>query len=162
MPRMNRSRPRWTTALAAAAIALAVPGIAQTAAPAQPASAITHDLAKQSPPPAAGASIIVPGTRPDSPPALGPLSGNAQEVTVVARDLLLHVEALEVILGAQAAAQKTATAAAGGAVVSYETVTGSTRTTVTGTDVTLNAGQMSDIKTHLQALRRLLGKDGGK
>ena len=76
----------------------------------------------------------------------------------VARDLLLHVEALEVILGAQARVQREATAAAGGAVVSSETPSGSTRTTVTGPDVTLNGQQLEQIKTHLAEMRRLLEK----
>ena len=76
----------------------------------------------------------------------------------MARDLLLHVEALEVILGAQARVQKEATAAAGGAVVSSETPSGSTRTTVTGPDVTLNGQQLEQVKTHLAEMRRLLEK----
>ena len=76
----------------------------------------------------------------------------------VARDLLLHVEALEVILGAQTRVQKEATAAAGGAVVSSETPSGSTRTTVTGPDVTLNGQQLEQVKTHLAEMRRLLEK----
>jgi hypothetical protein len=76
----------------------------------------------------------------------------------VSRDLLLHVEALEVILGAQARVQKEATAAAGGAVVSSETPSGSTRTTVTGPDVTLNAQQLEQITAHLAEMRRLLEK----
>ena len=75
-----------------------------------------------------------------------------------ARDLLLHVEALEVILGAQTRVQKEATAAAGGAVVSSETQSGSTRTTVTGPDVTLNGQQLEQIRTHLAEMRRLLEK----
>ena len=76
----------------------------------------------------------------------------------MARDLLLHVEALEVILGAQARVQKEATAAAGGAVVSSATPSGSTRTTVTGPDVTLNGQQLEQVKAHLAEMRRLLEK----
>jgi hypothetical protein len=114
------------------------------------------------PMPAATASAAATGARPDSPPATNPstdpATNTAQEVTVVSKELLDHVEALEVILGAQTVAQKAATTAAGGAVVSNETVTGSTRTTVTGPDVTLNADQLAQIKTHLKELRRLLEK----
>ena len=44
--------------------------------------------------------------RPDSPPAPDAAVNPEQQVTVVAKDLLNHVEAVEVILGAQAAAQK--------------------------------------------------------
>ena len=76
----------------------------------------------------------------------------------MAQDLLLHVEALEVILGAQARVQKEATAAAGGAVVSSETPSGSTRTTVTGPDVTLNGQLLEQIRMHLAEMRRLLEK----
>jgi hypothetical protein len=107
-------------------------------------------------PPASPPSMIVPGAKPDVPHAMGPPSNDTQVVTVVAKDLLLHIEALEVILGAQTAAQKAATAAAGGAMVSHETISGSTRTTVSGPDVTLNADQLGQINTHLKELRRLL------
>ena len=62
------------------------------------------------------------------------------------------------ILGAQAAAQKASTAAAGGAVTSTETPSGSTKTTLTGPDVTLNASQLEQINTHLKEIRRLLEK----
>ena len=54
--------------------------------------------------------------------------------------------------------QKEATAAAGGAVVSSETPSGSTRTTVTGPDVTLNGQQLEQVKAHLAEMRRLLEK----
>jgi hypothetical protein len=81
-----------------------------------------------------------------------------QDPAATPRDVLLHVEAIEVILGAQAAAQKAATAAAGGAVVSTETPSGSTRTTISGPNVTLNPEQLDQITTHLKAIRRLLEK----
>jgi hypothetical protein len=99
-----------------------------------------------------------PDPRPDAPSPADAVRDDAQNVLVVARDLLLHVEALEVILGAQARVQREATAAVGGAVVSSETPSGSTRTTVTGPDVTLNAQQLEQIKTHLAEMRRLLEK----
>ena len=93
--------------------------------------------------------------RPDSPPA-APEDG--QSVSGAPVDVLLHVEAIEVILGAQTAAQKSATAAAGGAVVSSETPSGSTKTTITGPNVTLTPEQLDQISTHLKEIRRLLEK----
>ena len=60
------------------------------------------------------------------------------------------------ILGAQDAAQKAATAAAGGSVVSTETASGSTKTTITGPNVTLNNEQLDQIRAHLKDIRRLL------
>jgi hypothetical protein len=96
------------------------------------------------------------GNRPDSPPAPTADAREDQEVAGVARDVLLHVEAVEVLLGAQDAAQKAATAAAGGAVVSTQTPSGSTRTTVTGPNVTLTEEQLLRIKAHLNDIRLLL------
>jgi hypothetical protein len=93
--------------------------------------------------------------RPDSPPAA---NENGQGSSGAPGDVLLHVEAIEVILGAQAAAQKSATAAAGGAVVSSQTASGSTRTTITGPNVTLTLEQLDQIATHLKEIRRLLEK----
>jgi hypothetical protein len=126
------------------------------------AAAAPSPKAATTPMPAATAAAAATGARPDSPPATNPstdpATNTAQEVTVVSKELLDHVEALEVILGAQTAAQKAATAAAGGAVVPHETITGSTRTTLTGPDVTLNADQLAQIRTHLKELRRLLEK----
>ena len=110
------------------------------------------------PTPAPTTPPVAVDDKPDSPPETAAATDEDQEVTVVARDLLLHVEAVEVILGAQTAAQKAATAAAGGAVVSTDTPSGSTRTTITGPDVTLNAGQLDQIRTHLKEIRRLLDK----
>lgn len=78
----------------------------------------------------------------------GPGTGMSQE--------LVHIEAIEVILDAQARAQKAATVAAGGAITSSQTASGSTRTTITNPDVTLSAGQLEQIKAHLTELRRLL------
>jgi hypothetical protein len=110
------------------------------------------------PTPAPAAPPASPDPRPDAPSPADAVREDAQNVLVVSRDLLLHVEALEVILGAQARVQKEATAAAGGAVVSSETPSGSTRTTVTGPDVTLNAQQLEQITAHLAEMRRLLEK----
>jgi hypothetical protein len=79
----------------------------------------------------------------------------AQKATVMSPELV-HIEAIEVILDAQARAQKAATAAAGGAVTSSQTASGSTRTTIANPDVTLSAGQLEQIKSHLTELRRLV------
>jgi hypothetical protein len=109
--------------------------------------------------PEAPASTPPADERPDSPPAAAPgANDDGQAAAPAASDVLLHVEAIEVILGAQTAAQKAATAAAGGAVVSSETASGSTKMTITGPDVTLNAGQLDQIRTHLKEIRRLLEK----
>ena len=105
------------------------------------------------PPPAAPPAT---GERPDAPPAPTADAREDQEVSGVARDVLLHVEAVEVLLGAQDAAQKAATAAAGGAVVSTPTASGSTRTTITGPNVTLTDEQLLRIKAHLNDIRLLL------
>jgi hypothetical protein len=80
----------------------------------------------------------------------------SQDPAAPPRDALFHVEAIEVILGAQAAAQRASTAAAGGAVVSSETPSGSTRTTISGPNVTLTPEQLDEITMHLKAIRRLL------
>jgi hypothetical protein len=117
-----------------------------------------EDMASRSaasPPPPA---LTPPPAEPAAPTSPAP-TGDArddQDVSGVARDVLLHVEALEVILGAQDAAQKAATAAAGGSVVTTETASGSTKTTITGPDVTLNNEQLAQIRAHLKDIRRLL------
>jgi hypothetical protein len=108
-------------------------------------------------PPPAAAAAEPPATAveiDDSPPA-EPAS-TEQDSVDVARDILLHVEAIEVILGAQAAAQKAATAAAGGVVTTTETPSGSTRTTITSPNVTLDGKQFELVKTHLAEIRRLV------
>lgn len=79
----------------------------------------------------------------------------AQQAKAMSQELV-HIEAIEVILDAQARAQKAATAAAGGAVTSSQTASGSTRTTITNPDVTLTASQLEQIKAHLTELRRLV------
>ena len=128
----------------------ATPPATMPPAPATPTAAPT-------PPPTAEPPTS-PDPRPDAPSPAGVAIEDGQDVSGVARDLLLHVEALEVILGAQARVQKEAIAAAGGAVVSSETPSGSTRTTVTGPDVTLNGQQLEQVKAHLAEMRRLLEK----
>ena len=128
-----------------------------TPAPATMPPAPTAPTAEPTPPPTA-APPASPDPRPDAPSPADAVNDDAQEVSGVARDLLLHVEALEVILGAQARVQAEATVAAGGVVVSSETPSGSTRTTVTGPDVTLNGEQLEQVKAHLAEMRRLLEK----
>lgn len=95
----------------------------------------------------AAASASAPAARTSAQPA--------QKPTMMSPELV-HIEAIEVILDAQARTQKAATAAAGGAVTSSQTASGSTRTTITNPDVTLSAGQLEQIKAHLTELRRLL------
>jgi hypothetical protein len=133
---------------------------AREPAPTPPATmppAPTAPTAAPTPPPTAPPPTS-PDPRPDAPSPADAGIDDRQDVSGVARDLLLHVEALEVILGAQARVQKEATAAAGGAVVSSQTPSGSTRTTVTGPDVTLSGLQLEQIMTRLAEMRRLLEK----
>jgi hypothetical protein len=94
--------------------------------------------------------------RPDAPPAPTSEPREDQDVSGVARDVLLHVEAVEVMLEAQTAAQKAATDAAGGAVVTSQTPSGSTRTTIAGPNVTLTDEQLARIRAHLKDIRLLL------
>jgi hypothetical protein len=99
-------------------------------------------------------------TPPDPPPPDAPSPTARPDQEPIARnpeELLRHVEAIEVILAAQAAAQATAQTAAGGAVGTSGTVSGSTRTTITGSDVTLNQAQLQQLRSHLAELRRLIG-----
>ncbi len=124
----------------------ASPEPAPAAAPAPPPQLTPDPPPTRSTPPA--------NERPNSPVA----SEDEQDTTATPRDVLLHVEAIEVILGAQTAAQKASTAAAGGAIVSSETPSGSTRTTISGPNVTLTPGQLDEITTHLKAIRLLLDK----
>jgi len=88
---------------------------------------------------------------PSAPPSDQPVTVNPQEV-------LRHVEAIEVILSAQAAAQAAAQTAAGGAVGTSGTPSGSTKTTVTGRDIMLNQAQLEQLRTHLSEIRRLIEK----
>lgn len=120
-----------------------------------PAPAAAQPAPPPTPDPTAAPSTPPADDHPDSPPA--PVE-DSQAVAGTTGDVLLHVEAIEVILGAQTAAQKAATAAAGGAVVSKETASGSTRTTIAGPNVTLTPEQLDQITTHLKEIRRLLEK----
>ncbi len=122
--------------------------VASGSASPQPAAAPTASMT----PPRAPLPTPAADERPDARLATTTSSQSA----AAPRDVLLHVEAIEVILGAQTAAQKAATAAAGGAVVSKETASGSTRTTITGPNVTLTFEQLNQITTHLKEIRRLL------
>jgi hypothetical protein len=128
----------------------------QTPPAAMPQAEPPAAAAPAEPPPAAAAaeppatSVAIDDNPPVEPAA------TEQDSIDVARDILLHVEAIEVILGAQAAAQKAATAAAGGVVTTTETPSGSTRTTITSPNVTLDGKQLEQVKTHLAEIRRLV------
>ena len=69
-------------------------------------------------------------------------------------EVVRHIEAIEVILNAQAAAQ----AAVAGKVGTSATASGSTRTSVAPADVTLTRDQIEQLRTHLAELRRIIGK----
>jgi hypothetical protein len=104
-----------------------------------------------------------PPVEPEAPPPTPPEAENEQrpngrDVPVDPQALLQHVEALEVILGAHVAAQAAAQKAAGGEVVTNTTPSGSTRTTITPSDVTLNQLQLKQLNFHLRELRRLIEK----
>ena len=148
------------------AIASATP--APAAAPA-PAASEPPPAAPPSTPPAT-ASTTSPATASttststttttttSAPPEPRPAPEPAADQALSAADILLHIEAIEVILGAQATAQSAATAAAGGAVTTSPTASGSTKTTITNADVTLNPSQLDQIKTHLADIRRAVEK----
>ena len=93
--------------------------------------------------------------RPENQP-VDPGVAAAAEIAGVSRDIALHVEAIEAILGAQGAAQQEAVAAAGGQVVTSATPSGSTQTTITSPNVTLTPSQLDEIKTHLREIRRVV------
>jgi hypothetical protein len=103
--------------------------------------------------PASPAATPDPDPTPESPAPPGD-----QGTTADAGELLRHIEAIEVILGAQAAAQAAATSAAGGAVTTAPTPSGSTKTTIAGPGVTLHSAQIAQLKTHLADMRRLIEK----
>jgi hypothetical protein len=130
-----------------------------------PSGATTPETPPPATPPAAAPPEPPPATAATDPPATAVVIDDSprvepaaaeQDSVDVARDILLHVEAIEVILGAQDAAQKAATAAAGGVVTTRDTPSGSTRTTITSPNVTLDGKQLEQVKTHLAEIRRLV------
>jgi hypothetical protein len=126
-----------------------------SAAPAATAPAATPPAAT---PPSTTATTTSSTTTTTStaPAASQPPSGDT--VTISSKDAIDHIDAIEVILGANADAQAAAQSAAGGAVTASPTPSGSTRTTVTSSDVKLTPEQMSQLKAHLTELRRLIEK----
>ena len=112
------------------------------------------------PDPSPARSTAAPDPDKEKEESLDPPVANedGQDAAATSRDVLLHIEAIEVILGAQTAAQKASTAAAGGAVVASETPSGSTKITISGPNVTLTPEQLDDITTRLKEIRRLLEK----
>jgi hypothetical protein len=93
---------------------------------------------------------------PTTPAATQPPSGDT--VTISTKDAIDHIDAMDAILSANADAQAAAQSAAGGAVTTSQTPSGSTRTTVTSADVKLTPEQISQLKAHLVELRRLIEK----
>jgi hypothetical protein len=81
----------------------------------------------------------------------------SESVNLNPQEALQHIEAIEVILGAQSSAQGAAQAAAG-AVSTTTTPSGSTRTTITPSNITLTQAQIDELKNHLAELRRLIDK----
>ncbi len=87
-----------------------------------------------------------------------PAQDAPSDVSDEQKDILNHVEAIEVILGANVRAQAQAQSAAGGMVGTTGNASGNTRTTITPSDVTLNQSQLQELRMHLAELRRLLEK----
>jgi hypothetical protein len=126
----------------------------EPAAPAAPSAPPATPPATQPP------TTEPPTTEPPAaqPPATQPppTPETQDSLAASADQLLRHIEAIEAILGAQAAAQTAARSAAGGAVGTTGTPSGSTRTTITGPDVTLTSEQLQQLRVHLTELRRLV------
>ena len=132
-----------------------------TPAPAAaPAPAATEPPPTAAPPAAASttSTSTTTTTTTSAPPEPRPDPEPEANQAVSPEDILLHIEAIEGILGAQATAQSAATAAAGGAVTTSPTASGSTKTTITNADVTLNPSQLDQIKAHLADIRRAVEK----
>jgi len=137
---------------------------APAAAPAPAATEPSPTAAPPSTPPATASTTSTSPTTTTTttttaaPPEPRPDSAPPADQPVGLEEVLLHVEAIEVILGAQATAQTAATAAAGGAVTTSPTASGSTQTTITKSDVTLSPSQLEQIKVHLADIRRAVEK----
>ena len=86
--------------------------------------------------------------KPDEPAAM---SDDQKE------EVINHIDAIEAILSAQATAQSAQTTATG-PIGTSGTASGSTRTTVTGTDVRLTPAQVEQLRNHLAELRRIIAK----
>ena len=86
--------------------------------------------------------------KPDEPAAM---SDDQKE------EIVNHIDAIEAILSAQATAQAAQTTATG-PVGTSGTASGSTRTTITGTDVRLTPAQVEQLRNHLAELRRIVAK----
>jgi hypothetical protein len=127
----------------------------ETAAGTTAATPATAPPATNTPPPPTTAQP--PPPPPTDPPAAQPPPSD-RPATVDPQEAMRHLEAIEVILSAHAGAQAAAQAAAGGVVGTTGTPSGSTRTTVTGKDVTLNQAQLEQLRTHLAELRRFIEK----
>jgi hypothetical protein len=140
-----------TDAAAAAATATPPPATSTTS------STTTTSTTTSAPPTEAAAPPTTPPTTPpDAPPSVPP--GASDPVIASQQDLLRHVEAIEVILSAHAAAQNSAQTAAGGAMTQKSTPSGSTKTTITSSDVLLTPAQLDELRGHLSELRRLIEK----
>jgi hypothetical protein len=131
---------------------------APSAAPSAPAPTPAPPSAPSARP---AATPAAPGTErttaPTAPEKAVEDPQTPDSVNLNPQDILQHIEAMEVIINAQSAAQGAAQAAPG-AVSTTTTPSGSTRTTVTPADVTLNQAQIAELKNHLAELRRLVDK----
>jgi len=101
------------------------------------------------------AAPATPSTPPAAAAAPDPEPQTESAAPLDSEEILHHVQAIEAILGANVEAQAAAQSAAG-QVGTATTPSGSTRTTITPSDVTLNQSQLTELKTHLAEMRRLL------
>jgi hypothetical protein len=132
---------------------------AAPAASAAPTTTTTQPAEPAQPPPTEPTSQTPPTTQtppnqpvqasPDPEPESANLAADQQE-------LLQHVDAIEGILGAQAAAQAAARPTPGATVGTTGTQTGESRAPVAGSEVTLTQAQLDQLRRHLAELRQLI------
>jgi hypothetical protein len=135
---------------------------APSAAPTSSTTTTTTTTTQTEPPTTQPPTTQPPTTQP--PPATPPAPTNPAKPDEPAamsddqkEEVINHIDAIEAILSAQATAQAAQTAATG-PVGTSGTPSGSTRTTITGTDVRLSPAQVEQLRNHLAELRRIIAK----
>jgi hypothetical protein len=133
----------------AAPAASAAPTTTTTQPPAEPAQPPPTEPTSQTPPTTQTPPNQPVQASPDPEPESANLAGDQQE-------LLRHVDAIEAILGAQAAAQAAARPTPGATVGTTGTPAGEPRAPVAGSDVILSQAQVDQLRKHLAELRQLI------
>jgi hypothetical protein len=133
----------------AAPAASAAPTPTTTQPPAEPAQPPPTEPTSQTPPTTQTPPNQPVPASPDPEPESANLAGDQQE-------LLRHVDAIEAILGAQAAAQAAARPTPGATVGTTGTPAGESRAPVAGSDVILTQAQVDQLRRHLAELRQLI------